>query len=101
MANIYTIEKKINGTTYKAQFNGLAAYLSAIDDCYVDGTSNISLSKLTKYVLENVIVEPANLTADSFDDYDELSEVVAFGRQVMQGSFREKKDKKPTETTGK
>lgn len=101
MANIYVVEKTIKGKNYKAQFNGLSAFLEAMDDIYVDGTNNISLNKLTKYVLENVIVEPANLKADDFENYDELSEVVAWGRKVMQGTFRNKKDEKPTDKEGK
>ena len=92
MANFYTVDKEINGTTYTAQFCGLSAALKAIDDSYIDGTSNISINKLAGYIFEHIIVEPSNLDADSFDDIDTFNEVVAFGREVMQGKFREKKD---------
>ena len=93
MANItaskfYTRTKEINGKSYTAQFNGLSAALNAIDGSYLNDSSNVSISKLSKYVLENVIVEPANLTVDDFDDLDELNEVVRFGMEVMQGKFR-------------
>lgn len=96
MAKIYTVNKKINGTEYTAQFNGISAALKGIDSCYIDGSSNISLEKLSAYVFEHVIIEPSNLTADDFDSMDDLNAVVAFGRDVMQGNFREKKVEKST-----
>ena len=86
----YTVEKEINGKKYIAQFNGISAAVEAIDDCYVDGT--ISMTKISKYIFENVIVEPKGLTADDFDTLDEFSDVINWGREVMQGDFREKKD---------
>lgn len=91
MANkkFYTIEKEINGTKYVAQFNGIAAATEAIDATYIEGTSTTSTAKLTKYILDKVIVEPKGLTADDFDTMDELGDVVAFGRDVMQGNFRD------------
>ena len=86
----YTAEKTINGTKYKAQFNGLSEAARAIDNSYIDGTSNISIEKLAKYVFDNVIVEPSGLTMDDFEEMSEMQEVVNFGQQVMQGKFRKK-----------
>ena len=90
MANnaFYTVEKEINGVKYTAQFNGLSAAMEAIDNSYVEGTSNTSMKKLTEYVLKHVIVEPKGLTAEDFETLDDLSEVIAWGREVMQGNFR-------------
>lgn len=88
----YTVEKKINGKNYKAQFNGLSEGIAAIDNSYIEGSSNISLEKIAKYVFENVIVEPHGLTIDDFEDMDDLNEVVKFGQQVMQGKFRKKNE---------
>lgn len=87
----YTVEKEINGTKYVAQFNGISAAIEAVDNSYVDGSTNVSMSKLSKYILGNVIVEPKNLTADDFETLDEFSEVISFGREVMQGNFRDQK----------
>lgn len=86
----YQRRKVINGVEYTAQFNGLSAALSAIDESYIDGTENMSMIKLTKYILENVIVNPSGLTPDDFDTMEELNEVIRFGREVMQGKFRNK-----------
>ena len=90
--NFYTVKKEINGTTYIAQFNGLSAALKAVDSCYIEGTSNTSTEKLAKYLFENVIVEPKNLTIDDFESMDEFNDVITFAREVMQGDFREKKN---------
>lgn len=96
MANIYTAKKTIRGKEYTAQFNGLSAFLTAIDGSYVDGTNNTSIFKLASYVFEHVIVEPKGLTVDDFDDIDELNEVVRFGNEVMQGKFRKATDEGTT-----
>lgn len=98
MANkkFYTVEKEINGKTYKAQFNGISAAIEAVDNSYIDGSTNTSMVKLSKYILENVIVEPKGLTADDFDSLDEFSEVINWGREVMQGDFRDKADQAKT-----
>ncbi len=62
----YQVEKKINGTTYIAQFNGISAYNKAIDSSYISETSpNTSNEKLAEYLLKNVIVEP-RLKLDDF-----------------------------------
>ena len=84
----YTVKKKIGEVEYIAQFNGLAAAVEALDDWRKDN-ENISIAKMSKYVLEHVIVEPKGLTMDDFDSMDELNEVVAFGREVLQGNFRD------------
>lgn len=88
MSKIYTVEKEINGTNYIAQFNGISAALQAIDDSYIDGSNNTSLIKLSNYLFKHVIVEPKNLTADSFDNLNDFNDVVAFAREVMQGDLK-------------
>lgn len=100
-AKFYQVEKVINGKKYVAQFNGVAAALEATDNSYIDGSSNISMTKLSAYVLDNVIVEPKGLTADDFDSTEELADVVAWGRQVMNGDFRNKKDDKSAKKESK
>ena len=89
----YTVEKTINDKRYVAQFNGISAAIEAVDNSYIDGTSNVSMSKLSKYILGNVIVEPKGLTPDDFDTLEEFSEVISWGREVMQGDFRDQKIK--------
>ena len=101
MAKFYTVDKVINGKTYKAQFNGISAALKAVDASYIDGTSNTSVEKLSKYLFENVIVEPKGLTADDFDSMEEFNEVIGFAREVMQGDFRSKEDAEPVKATSK
>lgn len=96
MANFYTVEKEINGTIYKAQFNGISAALKALDNSYIDGTSTTSLTKLSDYLLEHVLVEP-KMTVDDFENMNEFNEVIAFLREVMSGEFREANN----ETSGK
>ena len=98
--NFYTAEKTINGKKYVAQFNGISAALEAVDNSYIDGTNNTSVMKLSKYLFDNVIVEPKGLTPDDFDSMDEFNEVVSFAREVMQGNFRNKTNKKPAQRAG-
>lgn len=93
MAKFYTVDKEINGKTYTAQFNGISAALEAVDSCYIEGTSNTSTKKLSKYLFEHVIVNPKGLTPDDFEDMDEFNAVITFAREVMQGNFREKQNK--------
>lgn len=88
----YTAKKTVNNKEYTAQFNGISAALEAIDNCYIDGTSNVSMAKLSKYILDNVIVEPKGLTPDDFDTLEEFQEVIGFGREVMEGKFRPAED---------
>jgi len=86
----YTREKEINGVKYVAQFSGLSSAMRAIDESYIDNNaSNVSILKISKFIFDNVIVEPTGLTADDFDSMEELNEVVRFGMEVMQGNFRE------------
>lgn len=89
----YTKEKVIEGTKYVAQFSGLSTALRIVDESYLDGTNNTSMVKLTGYILDNVIVDPPHLTVDDFSSLDELNSVIAFGKEVMHGKFREEKDK--------
>ena len=96
----YQVSKEINGKTYTAQFNGVSAALEAVDSCYIEGSGNISTVKMSKYLLENVIVDPPKLTADDFETMDELNAVTAFAREVMQGGFREKANKGAAEAKG-
>lgn len=84
----YSVTKEIDGTTYVAQFNGLSAALRAVDSTYIEGTSTTSTELFTQYIFDNVIVEPKGLTVDDFDDLKVLNEVTKFGREVMQGKFR-------------
>ena len=92
-SKFYTRKKEINGVEYTAQFNGLSESLAAIDRTYIDGTTTTSVVKMAEYILQNVIVEP-KLTVDDFEDMETLNDFVAFGRDVMQGKFRNK-DEKP------
>ena len=101
MANMYAVDKTINGKKYVAQFNGISAALRAIDESYIEGTNNTSMEKLAQYLFKHVIVEPKGLTPDDFDSMEEFNEVIAFAREVMQGNFREKKDKARAETASK
>jgi hypothetical protein len=86
----YTRKKTINGKEYTAQFNGLSTTLSALDNCYIDDSKNLSNIKLANYIFDNVIVEPKGLTPDDFDDIDEFNEVIKWAQGVMQGKFRDK-----------
>lgn len=102
MANkFYTIEKVINGKTYKAQFSGISTALNAVDQSYIEGTSNTSTAKLSKFLFENIIVEPKGLTADDFESMEEFNEVITFAREVMSGDFRNQKNESPTQEKGK
>lgn len=90
----YVVRREIAGREYAAQFNGLRAAVRCMDDCAAgDG---VNLEKYMQYVLEHVIVEPNGLSMDDFADMETLSEVVRFGREVMQGRFR-KAGEKPGE----
>lgn len=77
--------RTLNGIEYTARFSGILTALRMIDSCYIDGSSNTSMAKTYEYLFKNVIVEPKNLTADDFDDVEDLNEVVAFATEVMQG----------------
>lgn len=98
---IYQVKKEINGVEYVAQFNGLSCALRAVDESKIDGTDNTSYEKLAQYIFDNVIVEPKGLTPDDFACMDDFNKVLAFGRGVMQGEFRDKANEGTTETKGK
>lgn len=94
MANkFYAVTKEINGKKYVAQFNGLSCALKMVDQSYIEGTNNTSVEKIAKFVFENAIVEPKGLTVDDFDSIEEFNEVVTFGREVLQGKFRDEANK--------
>ena len=101
MSKIYTVNKTIGGKEYTAQFNGISAYYEAVDSMYIDGSQNMSSAKMAKYVLENVIVVPKGLTLDEFDDINEANEVISFGREVMEGKFRDKPNQSPAKAKDK
>lgn len=101
MPNFYTVEKEINGKTYKAQFNGIGAALEAIDSSYIDGTNNVSMTKLSNYLFKYVLVEPKGITANDFDNMAEFNEVIGFLREVMEGSFRNEQDNNTTKEKSK
>uniref|UniRef100_UPI004055E06B hypothetical protein n=1 Tax=Acetatifactor sp. TaxID=1872090 RepID=UPI004055E06B len=89
----YSVTKEINGKKYTAQFNGLSCAVRAVDQSYIEGSQNVSSEKLTQYIFDNVIVEPKGLTIDDFDSMDDLNAVTKFGREVMQGKFRDEANK--------
>ena len=93
MAKPYTVTKSFGGEEYTFQFNGLSAWLQALDDCYVDGTNNVSAYKLNKYLLEHVVVNPKK-TIDDFESSDELGEITAFARKVAHGAEKPAAEKK-------
>lgn len=84
----YSIEKEINGKKYTAQFSGLSLALKAVDECYIEGTNNTSVEKMSQYLFDKVIVSPKGLTVDNFDNMEELNEVIEFARNVMQGDIK-------------
>lgn len=90
MANkkFYTAEKEINGVNYVAQFSGLSVALKAVDDSYIEGSENVSMTKLAEYVFKHVIVEPKGLSVDDFDSLKEFNDVMNWAQAVMQGQFR-------------
>lgn len=84
----YQAEKEINGKKYVCQFNGISAALKAVDESYIDGSSNTSTVKMADYLLKHVVVEPKGLEIDDFDSIEEFNEVIGFARSVMNGEFR-------------
>lgn len=92
----YSVTKEINGKKYTAQFGGLSCALRAVDSSYIEGSNNTSVEKMADYIFKNIIVEPAGLTCDDFESLEEFNEVVSFGREVMQGNFRDKANKTTT-----
>lgn len=119
---IGTIEKKlIDGVEYEAKFSGLLTAVRAVDESYDDENEGTDIDKLAKYLFENVIVKPKELTVDDIEDintfkkvirfaqetmqggdvWKEFNEIISFGNKVMNGQFRDKQDKKPTKETSK
>lgn len=88
----YSVKKTIGGVEYTAQFNGLRFAVRCMDECGAGEDAN--MEKFMQYVLDHVIVEPAGLGLDSFEDIDTLTEVVSFGREVMHGRFRKEKKRR-------
>ncbi len=80
-----TTEKEINGKKYVAQFKGIPFAVKALDNSYVENTSNMSVKKISGLLLKEVIVEPENLGIDDFETMDELNEVISFAKEAMQG----------------
>ena len=58
MSKFKTATTEINGKKYTAQFNGLSEKNKAEDRAYLANSPALSLEKLGKYCLENVIVKP-------------------------------------------
>ncbi len=87
----YTVTETINGTAYTAQFNGIAV-AAQLSDASVDKNGNFSLVQAAEFMLGNVLVEPAGLSLNDFDDMDTLTDVLHFCREVAAGNFRKKKD---------
>ena len=90
MANkdFYTVEKEIKGKKYVAQFSGLSTGLKIMDECYIDGSENLSTYKLAEKIFERIIVEPKGLKIDDFKTIKEFNEVVTWAQDVMQGNFQ-------------
>lgn len=88
----YTATRQINGTTYRAQFNGVREAIRISNQCRGDEL------KLDEYLLSNVIVEPPGLKLDDFEDVDEARRVLNFAASVMSGRFRNRTDTGAAET---
>lgn len=82
----YTATRQINGTTYRAQFNGVREAIRIYNQYRGDEL------KLDEYLLSNVIVEPPGLKLDDFEDIDEARRVLNFAAGVMSGRFRNRTD---------
>lgn len=93
-SKIYTATKEINGTTYRAQFNGVREAVRATQQ-YKDEMS------LDEYLLSNVIVEPPGLKMDDFEDLFEFRQVINFAANVMSGRFRGEEKSGGTEESSK
>ncbi|MBC5711002.1 hypothetical protein H8S75_23985 [Hungatella sp. L12] len=97
----YQVEKEINGTKYIAQFSGISAALRAADSSHMEGSEAISAEKYGQYILEHIIVEPKGLTADDFDSLEDYNAVTSWGRDVMQGKFRNEAETAGSTAKGK
>lgn len=97
MANtkFYQVTKTINGVEYEAQYNGNSQFFKFVDQSKsnIGGVAETSMEKAATFIFDNVIISPKGLTIDSFDSADDCQEVMNFAIEVMQGKFRNKKDK--------
>lgn len=80
-----TKTKEIAGVEYTVRFNGILEALKAIDESYIDGTSNTSTEQLTRYLLDNVVVHPDYVSFDDFSSMRDFNELISFAREAMQG----------------
>lgn len=98
------VKKTINGVEYVAQYNGIMAVQDAVDSTYIDGTNNTSAKKMTKYLLENVLVSP-KITEENIDEHfknvNEINDVMAFLSEVHAGTFQEETDEATATAKGK
>ena len=117
-----TVTKNIDGVDYTAKFSGLLTALRSVDESYDDEGEGTDINKLAEYLFENVITAPKNLTVDDFETFDTFKKVIRFAQEVMRGGdevwkdytdiisfansvmngrFRDKKDKSATRETSK
>lgn len=80
-----TVTKKIGDTDYTAKFDGLLTAIRAVDENYNDENGNTSTEKFAEYLFKHIIVKPEKLEIDDFETAEDFKNVVAFGREVMQG----------------
>ena len=89
-ANKRLHKKTINGKEYTAQYYGQRAAMKMRRECRDDKFANRQdEEKVADYILRNVIVDPPGLEIESFDDYDELTDVVTFGLMVLNNRFQQ------------
>ena len=99
MAKAYKVTKEINGKEYTAQFVSAATAYDALDASV--GENGRSERKYAEFILENVIVNPKNLTLDDFANFAEVTKVTAFGADVMQGNIKPEEEEKEEKKTTK
>lgn len=98
--NFYTETETIDGVKYVAQFNGARTAAKFTDQTTRDDGKGQSIEKTADFVFENVIVEP-KVTLDDFEDMEVAGKVVAFGVEVMMGTYRKKKNISTNKETSK
>ena len=86
----YKVTKEIDGVEYTAQFAGCSIALKATDDCK-DKNGEVSNLKLSQFLLDHIIVNPAGLTVDDFEDVEKLGNVTSFAGEVMSGKIKPEK----------
>jgi len=100
-SKFYQREKTIGGVKYVAQFCGLSAWLKCADSSRKESDDDESPSIRTyNKVFEYGLVEPKNITVDSFDNLEDLDAVFKFVSNVMRGKFRDKAAEKGAEAKG-